>query len=1186
MQDILLRFCLNLLNHTISDQEYSSPLISGLSLLGIDKNDSWHTAINYTPKLSGILAVARWFVLKSAVLSRSQAIKQYQTSENCDYNTASENCNSHFILVKKHTNQLLVLTDFGGNPKPWNWIYKLRALGMHIRFNYSETGSVLWNGNEVSYADISLSMDSLRSFIHGLLQTATERLYTEILFTSMSEISALPAINLAILKDNPIEQKPGFSFLNDERNQLNDGQTWLYNRILSKPELITRFINTTDLSGQSLHWKPSELTEYFKTIRQFKSELLVLFHILGGGPGRGPEVLSTRYKNTTTGGTRNLFIENGLITFITGYHKRYSKSRELKVINRFLPVEVSILTIYYIYLVIPLEENMEIIHGFIPSQNAFLWPEKPAQTNQSEPSSPVRKRLRRFTNLERAESDSETETSNTELITSINRFNLWTPGQFSVYILTEFQNRLHINVGISKWRHIYTAVLRRYCTEPELQKWLLKQKTNTQDSDFNINSETDQIHDLQAGHTTKISGQSYGRLLIELPGQTESRRLKFRLLSCWLHRFYTLPSAINTDETRFSIEPEQYAKTLYFQRWQRFKKLDLNQELSRYFGPDFMFRGRQKDAIQAILNGTNLILTVMPTGAGKSLLFMLPVLISGHESITIVVIPLISLCTDLKQRCLSQGIKCIEWNSRKPADNADILLIVPESINTTAFTSFIQRQKLLRRLDRIIIDECHVIFDSSEKFRPKIRDLNQLPRFETQLIYLTATLPVKTEAQWFSLMGIDRNRTQIIRTPTTRPNIQYSVVNILNSELYSELQDLITSLQEKYTHTGIIIVYCGSIKITKKVAEVLNCPGYYNEMGTNEEKSTVLQQLKTGITRIIAATNALGLGINIPNIRAVIHVGILRELRDYVQESGRAGRDFQPATAVILRAQSSQYEASDITGYINTTECRRKILDLVMDGNTTREKCEETEEICDICEFNSEFPTENLDISPDITISNTQPGNFTTQLIDRPKSSDNPLEQSEFLAITTEQRYNRLYSEAIHADTQPDLSGLNDKLRHWQGGCAICFYITKIKVYNHFLSTCSEESATEIRKFRDFFKKSLNPQGYKGCLNCWLPYPICDRFEIDDDGNFQKIAGKRCQFYGVLLDAIAVLFGLSTFNQTQWLQNRAIKYGIELNGNLSEEESLKSFVSILGRKVKVYSVETMEIVVFFNESAF
>jgi superfamily II DNA helicase RecQ len=119
----------------------------------------------------------------------------------------------------------------------------------------------------------------------------------------------------------------------------------------------------------------------------------------------------------------------------------------------------------------------------------------------------------------------------------------------------------------------------------------------------------------------------------------------------------------------------------------------MTQALQQMTGNDqFQFRGVQGQAMQAIQHGISPIVAVMPTGGGKSMLFMLPAWVSG--GLTVVVVPLIALRGDLKRRCVQAGISCVEWESRRPPDEAAIVLVTPESALSEDFMTFLNRQQV------------------------------------------------------------------------------------------------------------------------------------------------------------------------------------------------------------------------------------------------------------------------------------------------------------------------------------------------------------------------------------------------------------------------------------------------------------------------------------------------------------
>jgi superfamily II DNA helicase RecQ len=121
----------------------------------------------------------------------------------------------------------------------------------------------------------------------------------------------------------------------------------------------------------------------------------------------------------------------------------------------------------------------------------------------------------------------------------------------------------------------------------------------------------------------------------------------------------------------------------------------------------------------------------MRTGGGKSLFFMLPAA-STRTGVTIVIIPLNSLREDLKDRCDKVGISCAEWDGQRPPHWASIVLATPEAAVSTTFGRFIGEKRAIKQLDRIVLDECHVVLDLDNKWRPGILKLVEMTEKQTQ----------------------------------------------------------------------------------------------------------------------------------------------------------------------------------------------------------------------------------------------------------------------------------------------------------------------------------------------------------------------------------------------------------------------------------------------------------------------
>jgi superfamily II DNA helicase RecQ len=154
---------------------------------------------------------------------------------------------------------------------------------------------------------------------------------------------------------------------------------------------------------------------------------------------------------------------------------------------------------------------------------------------------------------------------------------------------------------------------------------------------------------------------------------------------------------------------------------------------------------------------------------------------------------------------------------------------------------------------------------------------------------------------------VDIPREHILRGPTSRPNIVYSVVeHDGHTEQTQAVCDLVAQKLQEYPSPAKIIIYSSNINAIKELGEALNCPTYYADVGSEAEKGRIQQQWESGRERVIVASNAFGLGIDRPDVRAVIHVGPIHQMKSYGQESGRAGRDGQRSEAIIMVGAGQQ----------------------------------------------------------------------------------------------------------------------------------------------------------------------------------------------------------------------------------------------------------------------------------------
>jgi hypothetical protein len=272
---------------------------------------------------------------------------------------------------------------------------------MRIRFTEKAGARVTWINRcqQVGIDKISFSMGDLRDALHTLWERCQDRLTKQLMFLQQEEEPR--TLRLSRLFDNPSDLTEGWSFLEDERNEevlgkvrRPDGKDvesrkWLWSRAMKEDRMVKHFLHNIDMSAvrdrSRLQWNTTRVEQYFREVRLFKEELIVLCHMAGGAPARGTEVVSIRTENGESArAQRGVFIDNGMVELVTGYHKGYSKSGQAKIIHRYLPEEVGKLLVYYLWLVEPFVQTLRWTVRDEFELSKYLWEPEPEKNWEGE----------------------------------------------------------------------------------------------------------------------------------------------------------------------------------------------------------------------------------------------------------------------------------------------------------------------------------------------------------------------------------------------------------------------------------------------------------------------------------------------------------------------------------------------------------------------------------------------------------------------------------------------------------------------------------------------------------------------------------------------------------------------------------------------------------------------------------
>ncbi len=327
---------------------------------------------------------------------------------------------------------------------------------------------------------------------------------------------------------------------------------------------------------------------------------------------------------------------------------------------------------------------------------------------------------------------------------------------------------------------------------------------------------------------------------------------------------------------------------------------DIRSVLKQYWGYE-AFRPFQEDAIQTVLNGMD-ALVLLPTGGGKSICFQVPVMAS--EGVCIVVTPLIALMKDQVEQLKRRHIPAAAIHSGMSKTEIDITLdncihgntkflyVSPERLRTDIMIARTKRMKVCL----LAIDEAHCISAWGYDFRPSyllIADFRKLlPKVPVMALTATATEEVRTDI----LDKLEMRNARVFKQSFARANLSYSAFAEESKE--RKLLQILRNVQ------GTGIVYVRTRKRTKELADWLSRQGisatsYHAGLPFKDRSERQTAWIQNRI-RIVVATNAFGMGIDKPDVRAVIHFDLPDNLEAYYQEAGRAGRDEKKAYAVAL----------------------------------------------------------------------------------------------------------------------------------------------------------------------------------------------------------------------------------------------------------------------------------------------
>ena len=897
---------LSLLCQPIQDQSYESALLSALAMMSIQKDGVFRGPNETTQFYAALMASYRSLILYSGkhfpVHVESMGGKQSSLISN----------------VRQLTEILMCHPEQGIEPGPMSWILNSFSYAKAICRETVMPGVCYWDDDILVFKNVHFSISDLCQMMSQLVSKTKDSLATLLFLRNEYTSNDFPTIPWNKLVDDIGDCTNGYSFLTEPQNEwIRTKENYLFNKMRNSVELSSEWYNSEQNTIDE-----RALRQYGQSINKFRENLLVLIHITSGQPARGTEITNLRFVNSST--PRNVCIDRGVVCIRTVYHKMMQQTGKGKHIYRYLPVCVGELLVYYLWLVLPFWQTTNGSFNGSTEKSIYLW--------SKELSFPEAK--------------------------TISSEDLWNSTKLSNVLTTVFRTFMGVAINISMWRHIAVAISRRF---------LKRAFTDPSDDDGDADEDNEEflknldvLFDLQMAHSTAVANRVYAPLMNQSMDTLMNIIDAYRHICCEWHTL--LFPELKRSKSRKNDVDDLYRSFMLRIRMRRLQLLasidaccQLRQLVNNVVAT---FRGNQQEVIEAIIRADACVLQVAPTGIGKSVSFLLPSF-AAKDGTTVVIVPLVSLQKDMVRRCKNMGISAVIWDAYQICVHSTLVFVTPESAVTKAFLQYMTTLLYSHKLDRIVIDECHTVLSGSDDFRPKLQAIREIVRFTgVQLLLLTATLPPSQEKLLFDTLGIPSERVTVYRDATTRSNIRYIVQSSLQRD---EIISIVTASVKSHIRDGKCIIYCRSISDGKYISSKLDWPFYHSAVGSAYDKEIMLRDIvSTG--SVIVATNALGLGIDIPNVRLILHMGSPKSLLDFSQESGRAGRDGFDSVSILLHMNKFQIDG-DMYSFIHTDGCRRGQLDRTMDGVHRIGGCRENELLCDRCSLQRNVEETNMEQS-------------------------------------------------------------------------------------------------------------------------------------------------------------------------------------------------------------------------------
>ena len=796
------------------------------------------------------------------------------------------------------------------------------------------------DGTEFLIENYKMSLNMLKWSVANIIGEVTQSVNELCLGACTTWLDSLDTSNIY---DEAQNEKTAYGFLHEKRNPFIHHSRDLTNRILSDFALRSHFTIQIHCGSTNTIWNENSVNQWMLEADKLTMSLTVLLHLTGAcGPPRSTEYESFLLTNTCAN-SRNVYFLGNKLCFFQRYFKSSNLIGHTPPVPRFVPSTLCNLFLKYLSLIRPQQ--------WLFSKH-FCTPE-------------ISNNFQQFWMTTR-NGIVQGKTFSVNLAATLNRTGC-PPLKVSTYrhvaayladylpkaVGDDVFDALHTSAG----HGLQTARINYGLTDNivnDISQGVFHKAYKAallwHDLLLNLNARADTVSKSNSPVEPVFPSVSTSSLtsedVIVSPIISTLEQQSFGCNMC----------SNSTCKKKSNISSNQYTN----------EHISLQHSYAAFHGLSLLghsqWRSREQAlALAYVCEGTRHLLTILPTGHGKSLLYLVPSILYPQET-CVVIVPLSILLVDHVATAGKHNISSTVWrNQHIPYISCpQIVFVSVEDSVSTEFENFAHMLVAHKKLHRIVFDEVHLAFAD---YRKHMNFLLRLRTISAQCIMITASLPPSWEEMLFRKMGMCN--VKVVRLPTLRENIEYKVLSTKPHQLLIRL--LADELQKwcrrwKEDKEARVLVFF----LTSAETESIHCKlksqfaipiVVMHSKISLEEKKLRLHMFESQQT-IMFATSLISCGYNYQSINMVIHYGTAHSFLDFHQQSGRAGRSGNHSLSIVLRdPEPAPYLSDDIeckqfyeSFVVNVkNECRRAIIHSYVDEISVNCFTSIGSQLCDVC---------------------------------------------------------------------------------------------------------------------------------------------------------------------------------------------------------------------------------------------